>query len=79
MKKAKRGRPVSEVSKARREFIKRWVIVPEISIAEIAEAVEVSRTYVLAVAGTERLQQREAKHLDAVKLMKSQLPKINLE
>lgn len=78
-KKKKRGRPVSPVSVARREFIKCWAAEPAVGIPEIAEAVGCSYRYVVLTAGPERMAQRKAKHEENVVALQRSLPKILLQ
>jgi predicted XRE-type DNA-binding protein len=73
----KRGRPVTAVMIARRNFIEKWVLSPEITIREIAEAVGVTQDWVIKVANRKGLlQQREANRLAVTKKMQSGLPKM---
>lgn len=78
-KKAKRGRPVSPVSVARREFIKRWAVEPSVGIQEIADTIGCSYRYAVLTAGPERMAKRKAKHEENVVALQRSLPKILLQ
>ncbi len=80
MKKKKQGRPATPLGTARREFIERWVICPEIKLQEIADAVSCSQGYVIDIANAKGLlEQREANRKAAAEKMRRSLPKILLD
>ena len=78
--KRQRGRPATAETTARRRFIERWVVRPEVPIAEIAKAVDCSRSYVILVArNAGLLEEREGRSIMNATKMLDSLPKMLLK